>query len=140
MTDNEVKWLIVGKLLRRNLMAGVGGEQWETLFEGDVTTERNDSYSGAYCGGLALTKAIGSNNQGNYRLTVDGVTINKTLSSATTGYINIGNSYLRSESAEDSGEDFLVCITSLFAVSWKEFYFLSRNPGTYNIKIERMVS
>ena len=113
-------------------------QQWEVLFEGDVTTKED-----------VETGVIASENLSEYdmddlpfdsgdtvRITVDGETTEHTASALfTTVYAGNPALILPGFAADDS-YNFAVGLESTVVAQW---YFYSRTPGTYSVKIEKKV-
>lgn len=114
----------------------VGREQWETVFEGTVTTVKPSvstqsgyEYRLDYFGDV-VTGAT-------YRLTVDGVTVGEVTPSAKA--ILVGNLWLYFTSTmTDDGGDFALVYDGNAQLTGRRF--LSRTPDTYTVKIERSIS
>lgn len=142
MTDNEVKWLIVGKLLRRNLMAGaVNNNEWETVFEGTVETAFA-GYEGAY-GSFDMPSNVyfSYDKLYTFKVTVDGETVIAENVKFTHGF---GNAFLSNMLEndltvyEDNGGNFYFHITSLFGYYYdSEGCLYTREAGTHTVKLER---
>lgn len=115
-------------------------EQWETLFEGDVTAEQSDVYPGAVVNfSLFSSDEPQITEGGAYRLTVDdGVYTNLFIYDGGS-WSAIGNKYLRYPSYEDDGGN--ACLIESYNV-WGGSYthhLYTRTEGTYHVKVERMV-
>lgn len=142
MTDNEVKWLIVGKLLRRNLMARKG-EQWEVLWEGDLTTEQNAAIeNSSFAREVPMAAVI---EEGvTYRLTANGQSTVFVAAKDEEGlYYNnyLGNLWLLQSWEEDSGYPYM--FSSQYQVlpyAHTTNHFCAYEAGTYHVKIERKTS
>lgn len=130
-------------------------EPWELLFEGDVTTETNDggtTYGTFKPALIQFNTEDPPDSERVYRLTVDGVPVEQIVAyeENATGESDIyyvGNVALMSIEYDnivipDDGTDF--CI---FAYKYPlavggfvdKTFFLSRAPGTYHVKVERLL-
>lgn len=113
-------------------------QQWETLFEGEVVTVEDDTYNGSSGSlNIAMNSLLFNGNEG-IRLTVNGASQIYTAVGSNWGTAaTIGNEWLysgKSATVEDDGGDYLVY--SIYGmIKMTELY--TRNPGTYQIKIER---
>lgn len=122
----------------------VPGEKWETLFEGDVeTTHQTEQVAWSDSDVITASNTIsGLFNTGDaMRLTVDGTATVLTAYDEpdAVGREVVGN-YWIGESA-DTGYDYCLLQTSgTWPTPYTSFFFRSRNPGTYDIKLERKVS
>lgn len=123
--------------------------EWVTLFDGEVTTEtEKGERTGGYKNQDALHEVtmkpfFASGDK--VRLTVDGVSFIYTAKSPTTTITNwfnyekcgfAGNEYLTALDVADNGGDYCVFM-GFSSIGSAVLSFYSRNPGTYNIKIER---
>ena len=123
-----------------------GRPMWRVLFEGDLTTVVHSSYNGCCISidGLLLS----DDPAGIYRLTVDGVSISRHAPVFTddgAGGIwdtyTLGNLHLVDGVWPDTGEDFGLCTIDPSQTSVSDItssMFLSREPGTYHVKIEKI--
>ena len=113
------------------------------LDEGTVETafsEAGIAIHGASCFFLNGLNSALFNQGETIRLTVNGVSKIFTAEIFTTGAY-VGNAWLMTDSdlvSTDNGYDFAVSATAIVTLFSGSFY--SREAGTYNIKIERMVS
>ena len=115
-------------------------QQWETLFEGEVTTVESDTYNGS-SGQIPTgsTERLFDGDNG-IRLTINGASEIYTAfwTSDWKTDATLGNNWLSSgknSSTQDNGEDYFVR-TCLGAFSLGHQLY-TRNPGTYQVKIER---
>lgn len=104
----------------------LGGRQWETLFDGEVTTTESGAYPGLYSASLGVRNTNLAKHT--YRVTIDNVAYTET----SYGSLSVGNMYLLyPENYEDTGQDFVLNGITI--------YFYTRTPGTYTLKLERLV-
>lgn len=148
--DEATKWYLVGQAVRK-LLVGVQREQWETLFEGTVETEYEPGAPNAFRS-RAKYENIGFpfNDGDSVRLIVNGVSTILPVTFEPYGIAKytarFGNAYLAetdSDGDADTGYDYYVIWypeSSFAGVTNSEVWFHSRNPGTYTIKIERLVA
>lgn len=106
-------------------------EQYEMLFDREVTATASDSGRYNYCEIMPapICFAYGCV----YRVTED----NTMFELVADGFYNtpcIGNMYLKNTDYEDTGEDFFIYARP---ESDGGMYFTFRNEGTFNIKIEK---
>lgn len=121
------------------------GKKWETLFEGEVTTEldgrgtANIQLLNVDSGLTSKAFSVGDT----IRYTVDGVSYVSTATEVDVGVKNcysycVGNQYLGyTDLADDGGEYMVDASNNIFGRHF--LYFYSRSAGTYNVKIERAV-
>lgn len=120
----------VGQAVRR--MRGL--EKWETLWEGEATTE-------AVTSNAIYTQVGDISTEAYFRpgdtiaLTVDGVRKTFVAEKDPTYGALVGNKYLYDRDSADTGYDYYV--NSYQVVFW-QMTFGSRSVGTYSVKIERM--
>lgn len=120
-------------------------EEWETLFDGAVTT-----VSGSLNGASASqfwTPALGTINEGEpVRLSVNGATTTATWKAAESNaegvLYAVGNEWLAHnpgrEYPVDNGGDYAL-VNLVGGIVFEQVRFCSRAPGTYTVKIERKV-
>lgn len=125
-------------------------EPWELLFEGDVTTEAYDGGNVYYALDTSIfqpDKNAPPDTERIYRLTVDGASVTQIAGIEAEGFglydtYYIGNMSLwhneySSNDALDDGTDF--CIFNIDPERSTSTVFCSRIPGTYRIKVERLL-
>lgn len=129
-------WL-VGRQVK-GLMKPHDTAQWETTFDGEVTTATLTNgnvavhmYNSGMKGGVSSGKT--------YRLTVDGAVYIMTSTDTLIPYSSywLGNPHLFDAEAEDNGYDF--ALRGHFDTNSLLTYFYTRTPGTYSLKIEILV-
>lgn len=141
--------LILGWLTGR-MVAGQRGNavRWETLWEGEMTFE-----PAVHTGTGKYSASIWCDHEPPTQMFYEGETIRFTVDGASKVYTAkkdkydnayFGNRYLSFDSIEgegDTGDDFSVTMATygLIEGTFKYLCF-SRQPGTYLIKIERMVN
>lgn len=120
-------------------------EQWESVFEGDVTTR--EISTGVITSNIAIkySETPVSTVPCKFRISVDGVStvFEWAVKENSLGYVyEIGNEWLerRVDSVQDTGYDYLYKIEKVYSWSDYSHYFYSRNIGTYAVKLERMVT
>ena len=136
MTETERKYYLLGQAVRMSLMAGMR-EQWETLFEGTVETVESTRFAYA---SFEMPSDVSFNSSTKYtiRATVDGETVVR--EDMLFSQI-VGNSYLASEEGNvDTGGNFLFKFGTVLGVYDGTGRLYTREAGTHNVKIERMVS
>lgn len=138
MNTTESKYYLLGQAVRMRLIGQTEPEwEWETLFEGMVEIpegESNRHLSNPNTYWVALKSgSLGLDDGETVRLTVNGEQSVLTCTITST-HCYFGNRRLQSTNYEDTGFDYLVygLKANPFLYTW--------NPGTYAVKIERVVS
>lgn len=159
----DMKAALLGNAVRAYLAGRGARTQWETLWEWTVTTKESMGSNGA------RKKLVFSSTGEEYpfvdvfpfsegdivRLTVDGVSaefipaiIYYTSYPGIEHRADFGNGYLSEsdDSILDTGYDYSVIWWRIYSdndflpYDYPEIWFHSRTPGTYNVKIERLVT
>lgn len=132
MTETEMKWFRLGKLLRRNLMA-VKGEQWEVLYEGTVETTGTEESTGYATSSRVhiIDNHIGEQ----VRLTINGESRVYTVTDLGNENAAAGNVFLAGGGVDDG---FGLCVIDYSGLLITSIW--TRTPGTYHVKIERKVA
>lgn len=112
--------------------------QWETLFEGEVVTITGDTFNGSQC--LLPGTGMLFNGDEEIRLTVNGESKVYVAKGGQYGITaSFGNDWLQSGKNStvnpDTGEDYCVVAGAMSGT-----ILFTRNPGTYQIKIERALT
>lgn len=128
-----------------------GREQWETVYEKTLSATNNDPLtSDALYNGYKQTES----NVVSKKLFVGGDRVRVTINGMSAIYTadggssvaHIGNKWLGAENTDttlsDDGGDFYVKHQSLpmFGYTTYHLTFFARTPGTYSVKIERLVT
>ena len=119
------------------------GEQWETVWESTFTTREDNDYNGCSQSQSDLIDAHLFEVGETVRLTINGVA---RLCTATgdSAVRHLGNRWLGNTpdtTTEDTGEDYNVRSIYLTVVHPQHYARLfTREPGTYTVKVERMVN
>ena len=142
-----IKGFEIGKAYRKNLLREAKGavEQRETVAEGTLTTEVDGFLNGCSAFWFGKEYVFDLLSAGmKVRLTVNGVSDIFTVTENDNVYFTtrwFGNIWLEAgianETVVDSGYDYLITTTGN---GLNSCYLYSRTPGTYNVKIERLVT
>lgn len=129
-------WLMGRKVAE--MMKPQDTAQWETTFDGEVTTATlTDGNVAVHMYNSGMKGGVNSGKT--YRLTVDGAVYIMTSTDTLIPYSSywLGNPHLFDAKAEDNGYDF--ALKGQFNVNSMFTYFYTRTPGTYKLKIEKLV-
>lgn len=122
-----------------------GGEQWETLFEGEATfvayPVTGEQYAAFTRESLAKNVFLGVESGARIRLTIDG---QSKVYPLTISYNSgaIGNTYLSNRNITDDGFGLYVAFGGIESSAVQSPYtrFHTYTTGTHTVKIERLVS
>ena len=142
-------WLVGRRIAAQRACAE---EPWQLLFEGDVTTAP-DGERDCTCGMFQpmLINPYPFDNADTervYTLTVDGVSVTQVVGIREKGYTPaydayyIGNMALWDSTSADDGTDFCLLVPGydqIPAVYVPDSIFVSREAGTYHVKVERLL-
>ena len=156
--DDFWKGFVIGQALKPILWRAKGA-QYDVVFEGFaevtecVTNELGTAYRVPDNTPIAEVEELFTTNRWlekecTYRVTLNGVrydTVCMPHFSGGTDFLFLGNRYLRAIGTNndygdpfDEGYDF--CIEDAYILVGCRLYFYARTPGTYHIKVEKLVT